>query len=143
METLGLGNIDVPLEVEIFEGEDALSEISTEFLDQGNIDVPLEIEIFEGEDARSEISTEFNFNCSYDGEQLKSSKKNNLGGLELIDETPFDWFPHCRVEFFRSMSEFNSTNCWLENFFDSTNGFNYLFKTLFYVYRHRLFFLVY
>ena len=112
-------------------------------VDLEKIDVPLEVEILEEEDAQSEISTEFNFNCSYDGEQLKSSKKNNLGGLDLIDDTPFDWFPHCRVEFFRSMSEFNSTNGLLENFFDSTNGFNSLFKTLFYAYRYRLFFLVY
>ena len=138
-----LEKIDVPLEVKILEEEDALSEISTEFLDLEKIDVPLEVEILEEEDAQSEISTEFNFNCSYDGEQLKSSKKNNLGGLDLIDDTPFDWFPHCRVEFFRSMSEFNSTNGLLENFFDSTNGFNSLFKTLFYAYRYRLFFLVY
>jgi len=142
METFGLN--DIPSEVEIFQEEDALSALSTGFSDLENINVPLEVQVGppQEEDALSGVSTEFNFNCSYDGDQ-SSSKKNNLGGLDLIDETPFDWFPHCRVEYFRPMSEFNSINDWLENFFDSTNGFNSLFKTFFYIYRYRLFFLLY
>ena len=142
METFGLN--DIPSEVEIFQEEDALSALSTGFSDLENINVPLEVQVGppQEEDALSGVSTEFNFNCSYDGDQ-SSSKKNNLGGLDLIDETPFDWFSHCRVEYFRPMSEFNSINDWLENFFDSTNGFNSLFKTFFYIYRYRLFFLLY